>query len=122
MTPSSPISTPPSLKPEDIRAEFDLPSGKHVVIRKGKGKDLRLALMAAGASADAFTILNAIIARLGLFDGKRVTMESLDELDFDDAMALNAEVGKVIRPLGMSLKTVEESANEEPEKAEETVQ
>lgn len=98
-----------TLNPEDIRAEFDLPSGKHVVIRKGKGRDLRLALMSAGPKADPYRILFALVSQLSLIDGKRVPVEALDNFDLDDAQALLTEAGAALGPLGRisHLQTVE---------------
>jgi hypothetical protein len=89
-----------TLKPADIRFEFDLPSsGKHVIVLRGKGRDQRRALMSAGPGADQYRILQALIAQLVLIDGQRIKMEDIDEMDFDDSMALTEEVGKILSPL-----------------------
>lgn len=87
------------LKPEDIRRQFTLPSGKEVIFRRGKGRDLRMALMAAGPKADTFRILSALVAQLALIEGKRTTMEALDDMDLDDAFVLNKEAGETLLPL-----------------------
>lgn len=86
--------------PEQIRTEFDLPfSGKHVIILRGKGRDQRLALMSAGPGANPHRILQAITAQICIIDGKKIKMEDVDEMDFDDAMVISSEVGKALNPM-----------------------
>lgn len=82
-----------------IRAEFDLPSGGHVIIRQGKGRDLRLGLMAAGPGADQYRILFSLMARVATIDGKMVTLEGIDEMDLEDVQTLIQEGSKVLTPL-----------------------
>lgn len=92
-----PLPTTPAITKADIRAEFDLPFSKmHVVVLRGTGKDKRMALLAAGPGADQFRILDAIAARLCLFDGKKLRMEDLDNFDFDDSMMMSTEMAKVL--------------------------
>ena len=50
--------------PEQIRREFDLPSGKHVILLKGTGRDQRLAATVAGENADSIKIQDALASRL----------------------------------------------------------
>lgn len=92
-----PESTQP--KPEDVRSQFTLPSGKEVIFRKGKGRDLRVALMAAGPGADQYRILMALIAQLATIDGKKTTFEAVDDMDLDDVMTLQREASEVLLPL-----------------------
>lgn len=120
-TSSTPLAPAPVIKPEDIRAEFDLPSGKHVVVLRGKGRDLRLALMAAGRKADSYRIIFAQISRLALFDGKRMPLEALDELDWDDAIVLMEEGGKVLVPLSR-MKQIQIAQAPSEDTAEETAE
>lgn len=92
-----PLPAAPAIKQADIRAEFDLPFSKmHVIVLRGTGKDKRMALLSAGPSADQFRILDAIAARLCLFDGKKLRMEDLDNFDFDDSMKMSEEMAKVL--------------------------
>lgn len=107
-----PLPPPTSPAPENIRTSFTLPSGKKVIFLRGKGRDLRMALMAAGPGADQYRILFAIISQLALIDGKRMTMEGIDDLDFDDVMELQGEAGKVLLPLSKA-KAVEKIGAEE---------
>jgi hypothetical protein len=39
-------------------------------------------------------------------DGKRIRMEDVDEMDFDDAMVFRAEVSQVLRPLLQRISSV----------------
>lgn len=95
----------PTSKPvRQVMNQFTLPSGKEVVIYRGKGRDLRLALMAAGANADQFRILFAITARLATVDGDSITLEGIDDMDLEDVLVLQGEAGKVLNPL-LKLKT-----------------
>jgi hypothetical protein len=91
--------TDQALKPEEIRAQFMLPSGKQVVLRKGKGRDARLALMAAGPKADMHRIILAMLAQLAVIDGKRVPLEAIDDFDFDDVVELLARGMAAMGPL-----------------------
>ena len=104
--------------PEQIRREFDLPSGKHVILLKGTGRDQRLAATVAGENADSIKIQDALASRLSLVDGKRIRMEDVDEMDFDDAMVFRAEVSQVLRPLlqriSSVLKTETKTAQDAP--------
>jgi len=113
-----PVTLPdPSSKPtREVLTSFTLPSGKEVTIYRGKGRDLRLALMAAGPASDQYRILFAIIARLATIDGKSTTLEGIDDMDLEDVLALQGEAGKILNPL-TKLKTVaaETSQQEEPQ-------
>ena len=104
--------------PEQIRREFDLPSGKHVILLKGTGRDQRLAATVAGENADSIKIQDALASRLSLVDGKRIRIEDVDEMDFDDAMVFRAEVSQVLRPLlqriSSVLKTETKTAQDAP--------
>jgi hypothetical protein len=92
-----PSDTAPS--PDRIRREFDLPSGKHVVMLKGTGRDQRLAATVVGDTKDPLKIQDALASRLCLVDGKKIRMEDVDDMEFDDAMVFRAEVGQLLRPL-----------------------
>lgn len=104
---------PSSIPAENIRTQFTLPSGKKVIFLRGKGRDLRLALMAAGPGADQYRILFAIIAQLALIDGKKTTMEAIDMMDLDDVLDLQGEAGKVLLPLAKA-KAIVAKSEEEP--------
>jgi hypothetical protein len=85
--------------PEQIRAEFDLPfSGKHVIVLRGTGRDMRQGLLAAGEKADKFKMIYGIASRLCLIDGKKLRVEDYDGLDFDDSMKIVEEVGGLLNP------------------------
>ena len=100
--------------PEQIRREFDLPSGKHVILLKGTGRDQRLAATVAGDNADSIKIQDALASRLSLVDGKRIRMEDVDEMDFDDAMVFRAEVSQVLRPLLQRISSVLKTDQDAP--------
>jgi hypothetical protein len=76
----------------DEGRDVTLPSGAVARIRRAKGKDVRLAMMAVGQPFDPGRYSFAVIARTVKIDGKPITMEQVDELDGDDATALMAEV------------------------------
>jgi hypothetical protein len=71
--------------------EVPLPSGAVATIRPGKGKDIRLALMAVGTPFDAGRYRFALLARKVKIGGKQLTMEQMDELSEDDVEALMVE-------------------------------
>ncbi len=82
-----------------ILSEFDLPSGKHVVINEGTGRDQRLAVEMLPSKATGVQVQDAIAARLCLVDGKRIRMEDIDAMSFGDAAILRAHVRAILRPL-----------------------
>lgn len=85
----------PDAAPADVWGpEVALPSGAKVRFRRGKGKDVRLALAAVGQPFDGTRYLYALIARTTLIDGKPVTMEGVDDLDADDVEKLLEEARK----------------------------
>jgi hypothetical protein len=100
--------------PEQIRAEFDLPfSGKHVIVLRGTGRDMRQGLLASGEKADKFKMIYGIASRLCLVDGKKLRVEDYDNLDFDDCMKIVEEVGGLLNPTKKA--TVKEPAPETEE-------
>lgn len=119
---TAPIALPIPAAPEekDIRGRCTLPSGINVTFLRGKGRDLRMALMAAGPRADQYRIMTAMVGQLALFDGKKRPMESIDEMDFDDVADLISEAGKYFSPLGKTrIAATATLESEEVEKAEE---
>ena len=105
--------------PEQIRREFDLPSGKHVILLKGTGRDQRLAATVVGENADSIKIQDALASRLSLVDGKRIRMEDVDDMDFDDAMVFRAEVSQVLRPLLQRISSVLKPTPDAPNSAQD---
>lgn len=99
--------------PEQIRREFDLPSGKHVILLKGTGRDQRLAATLVGTDSDPLKIQDALASRLCLVDGKKIRMEDVDEMDFDDAMVFRAEVGQLLRPLLQRMTSILKPSQDE---------
>jgi hypothetical protein len=103
--PSFPVQ--PSAPQPEIVKTFTLPSGKVVTVLRAKGKHQRLALMAAGPTADRYKILYALIAQITRIDGKIVPMEALDEMDLSDLILIEKEVNEVMGPLGAAKEEVE---------------
>lgn len=77
-------------------ATITLPTGISAVVRHGTGRDLRMAQMLIGQDASRF--LYALIAQVTTIGGKRVTMESIDEMTIEDVIELQAEVNRVNFP------------------------
>lgn len=100
-----PVRIPAATKPQ-YTIEFDLPSGKHCKLRKGKGRDVRLAMMAAGPRADGYKLSMALLAQLALVDDKIVPFEAIDDWDMEDVFALMANSQEVLRPLVASARAV----------------
>ncbi len=87
------VEVPDAPQPADER-EFELPSGRKGVMRRAKGKDIRLAMMAVGQPFDSGKYLFAMIARRTKIDGKQLALEQLDEMDEEDVERLLEEVQK----------------------------
>lgn len=73
---------------------FDLPSGAKASMRRGKGRDVRLAMMAVGQPFDSGKYLFAMIARRTKVDGKQLTLEAIDDMEEADVERLMEEVQK----------------------------
>jgi hypothetical protein len=78
--------------------EVQLPSGAIAMVRRGKGRDLRLAQMAVGQPFDDVRFEYALIARLTTIGGKKVTMEEVDEMSIGDVLVLQREVDSINFP------------------------
>lgn len=72
--------------------ELTLPSGIKARVRRGKGRDLRMAQMACGEPFDMGKLDNAMTARLSFLDGKPATFEQIEDLDIVDFVALKEAV------------------------------
>ncbi len=69
--------------------EFNLPSGKRVVIYPGKGRHAMEAIKMCDGKMDRY--LPALMSQLVEVNGHAVVMEDLEEMDLQDFMALQAE-------------------------------
>lgn len=80
-------------------ADKKLPSGKSYVLRKGYGRDLKLAQKIAGDDGDDVTF--ALIAILVKIDGEELDLDAALDLDLPDVMALNEAItGKASKTPG----------------------
>jgi hypothetical protein len=66
-----------------------LTDGRVAVVRRPKGRDMRLAGRAVGAAADAIERLYATLAQIVTIDGKPITKEECDEMWADDIESLS---------------------------------
>ena len=93
MTEGIRIEVPEAPAAAGFGEEFTLPvSGLKARVRRGKGRDLRMAQMAAGDGNDNGKLDNAVTARLAIIDGKLATFEQVEDLDLADFIALKAMV------------------------------
>lgn len=69
--------------------KITLPSGKQVVIKDGKGRDL---LNAQRKAKTAEEIVYALLAELTEIDGQKLIYEDILEMDIKDVLALQMEV------------------------------
>lgn len=82
------LEVPESITAEEFGPELELPSGRKARQRPGKGRDVRMAMLAVGQPFDQYRYTFAMIARRTLVDGKPITAESLDEMSEADVMVL----------------------------------
>ncbi len=68
---------------------IDLPSGAKAERSRFKGKHVKEAIRAA--DGDQSLVMFAMIAASTLIDGKRLTLEEIEELDGMDVLALMAD-------------------------------
>ena len=81
---------------KDIIKEIPLPSGKKVVIKEGKGRDLFWAYRNAG---DPSEIIRLLMVRLIEIDSEPLTEDEIDDMPISDVMALVKEFTEVLSPL-----------------------
>ncbi|MHB8382572.1 MAG: hypothetical protein ACYDC3_09580 [Candidatus Binataceae bacterium] len=70
---------------------FELPSGKRAIVRKGYGRDLMRAQRAAGVN-DPNAVVFALVAELAEIAGRKIVYEDVLAMDLADVLALQAEV------------------------------
>ncbi|MFN8682775.1 hypothetical protein ACDP63_16775 [Paracoccus sp. P2] len=78
-----------------------LPSGKVAVVRKGKGKDMRIAARHVNPAQDPIGYAMALAAQLTEIDGKPLVPEDLDEMDMDEVGAIMGALPGKSLPQGM---------------------
>lgn len=76
-------------------------SGKVVVLRKGKGKDMRIAARFVNPGQDPIGYSMALAAQLATIDGNPVLPEDLDEMDMEDVTAIMGGLPGKSLPQGM---------------------
>lgn len=70
------------------RDRYTLSTGKVADVRKGKGRDLRLAARMAGDDSEPIAYEFALVAIKALINGQPVTIEDIDELSDVEASEL----------------------------------
>ena len=76
-------------------------SGKVVVLRKGKGRDMRIAARHVNPATDPIGYSMALAAALATIDGNAVLPEDLDEMDMEDVTAIMGGLPGKSLPQGM---------------------
>lgn len=87
-----------ALDAEGWGPEFELPWGAKAQVRPSRGKDFRLAQMAAGEPFDASKFDNALTARLSRIGGTQATLEQIEALQGADFLVLKAKVQEASSP------------------------
>lgn len=90
----------PAADPE-IRTITLPASGKVVEIRKGKGRDMRMAARHVNPAQDPIGYAMALAATLATIDGKQMLPEDLDDMDMDDVTAVMSGLPGKSLPQGM---------------------
>ncbi|OAM73765.1 hypothetical protein [Devosia elaeis] len=81
-------TAPASAAPAGVKTVTLPSSGKVATIRKGKGKDMRLAARHVNPAQDPIGYAMALAAQLTEIDGNPVLPEELDEMEMDDVGAI----------------------------------
>lgn len=76
-------------------------SGKVVVLRKGKGRDMRIAARHVNPAQDPIGYSMALAATLATIEGNPVLPEDLDEMDMEDVTAIMGGLPGKSLPQGM---------------------
>lgn len=77
---------------EQSKRTIELPSGRRVVLRPAKVRDLLQAHRVTGFSSEPMIVALALAAEVLLLDDKPVVYEELLELSAEDGLVLQAEV------------------------------
>lgn len=88
-------------KPDGARAVTLPSSGQIATVRKGKGKDMRIAARHVNPAQDPIGYAMALAAQLTEIDGKPVVPEDLDQMDMDDVGAIMGALPGKSLPQGM---------------------
>lgn len=86
---------------EDARTVTLPVSGKTAVLRRGKGRDMRMAARHVNPAQDPIGYSMALAATLATVDGKPVLPEDLDEMDMEDVNTIMAILPGKSLPQGM---------------------
>lgn len=78
---------------EDGSEEFNLPSGAVCVKQRFTARDSKRCIKISGSDEDL--MMDAIIAETCTFDGKKITMEDIPEMDGMDYMLLLGKLSGV---------------------------
>lgn len=70
------------------RTSVTLSDGRVAVIRKGKGRDMRLAARGVNPASDPIGYAMALAAQLTEIDGNQIVAEDLDEMEMGDVSAI----------------------------------
>lgn len=92
------VEVPEPASGQDWGPEFELPWGGKAQVRPSKGRDFRLAQMAAGEPFDSGKYDNALTARLTRIDGKQATFEQIEALAGADFLTLKLKVSEASVP------------------------
>lgn len=76
-------------------------SGKVVVLRKGKGRDMRMAARHVNPAQDPIGYSMALAAQLATIEGNAVLPEDLDDMDMEDVTAIMGGLPGKSLPQGM---------------------
>jgi len=81
---------PEGFTSENIEVDGTLPSGKKVLIKKGKGRHLRNAQRMMTEGSNNSDMSRALATYLCAVDGEYVNLEDFDDMDISDAIAIEA--------------------------------
>ena len=93
--------TETAAKADDTRTITLPASGKVVLLRKGKGRDMRIAARHVNPATDPIGYSMALAAALATIDGNAVLPEDLDEMDMEDVTAIMGGLPGKSLPQGM---------------------
>jgi len=84
------VSLPEGFTKENIEIDGTLPSGKKILVKKGKGRHLRNAQRMMTGGSNNSDIARALATYLCTIDGAYVNLEDFDNMDLPDVIAIEA--------------------------------
>lgn len=84
------VTLPEGFNRKNIEVSGTLPSGKEILIKKGKGRHLRSAQRMMSEGSSNSDLAHALASYLCAVDGKMLSVEAFDDMNIKDCAAIES--------------------------------